>query len=580
MGRITDLLPSLYYGKENDLTRFTDILDFEIRELEKKVRGITDLINVDKCPDDKLPYLAALTNCPLIGNDPIFWRKQIKNWAYILKLKGTKRSLELVLDSVGAESWEIKTFFRDAVGGYVTKKPEGNPFIDYNGIWRNIRTHYFGIEFHLGKDFIEAQNYDWDVESVRKKLSFWFERGKPYHSELLGMVILPPKFPPDDHICLWDFCLWEHPPIRNYNWGILTPEISIGEYISDFARKFERKYFTVSDTAFWDISTWGNIPVRLIQVSPGHIYGFSCFMDWGDEYTLTPYKPETEKIIVPKLITPTLWDNSTWDGQIYELVEELQEREKLTGSVMLWDNSRWGYTSTRARRSFASIIGRRFSGDFNLAESKTQFAPGTLRIFASYRRPKWGDFSWKNGYTWRDNQKQGKFKSFFISRYYASLEYGEKEKTILPAVLDHVNWDYLKGTIENSRRKFIHIENARNFERVISGLIDWNKNIQPCFSKGSIKAISKAEFPEIKATFRQEKLTGINTALEWTFDERIDVSSIWDEAVWDNQKIYIKGNAPKPKWSNYKTWKKSATWNRTTELCATAIFGTWKEDLN
>ena len=145
MGRITDLLPALYHGEDNDLTRFTDVLDFEIKYLERSTRGITDLINIDRCPDDKLPYLAAIINCPLIGDDPVFWRKQIRNWPYILRLKGTQRSLELVLNSIDVESSEIKTFFRDERGRYVTTRPDGMPFIDDNGVWRNIRTHYYSL---------------------------------------------------------------------------------------------------------------------------------------------------------------------------------------------------------------------------------------------------------------------------------------------------------------------------------------------------------------------------------------------------------------------------------------------------
>ena len=204
MGRITDLLPALYHGGDNDITRFTGILDDEIRELERSIKGITTLINIDRCPDDKLPYLAAIVNCPLIGDDPIFWRKQIRNWPYILRLKGTQRSLELVLDSIDVEDSKIKTFFRNERGRYVTTKPDGEPFLDANGLWRNIRTHYFGIDLTLTRDFVERTNYDWDETEISEKLQFWLERGKPYHSELLHLNIFPPDFLPDDHVHRWD----------------------------------------------------------------------------------------------------------------------------------------------------------------------------------------------------------------------------------------------------------------------------------------------------------------------------------------------------------------------------------------
>ena len=112
MGRISDIIPSLYYQNPNDLIKFVDALDVEVNLLEKQVAGITDLINVDKCPDDKLVYLAALTNCPLIGNDPILWRRQIKNWPYLLKMKGTELSLDIFLNSIGATVHNVRTFFK------------------------------------------------------------------------------------------------------------------------------------------------------------------------------------------------------------------------------------------------------------------------------------------------------------------------------------------------------------------------------------------------------------------------------------------------------------------------------------
>ena len=172
MGKILDIIPYFYFQKDNNLAPFIEVLDSEYDELEKKISGITDLINVDKCPDDKLVYLAALTGCPLIGNDTLFWRRQIKNWPHILKLKGTQKSLELVLDSVGADSWDIKTFFRDAGGGYVTHKPDGKPFLDNSGLWCNIRTHYFGVQLTLSKNFVEKHDFNWDVQEVKEKVNY------------------------------------------------------------------------------------------------------------------------------------------------------------------------------------------------------------------------------------------------------------------------------------------------------------------------------------------------------------------------------------------------------------------------
>ena len=188
MGRISDIIPPIYYDKQNDLIRYTDCLDVEVKELERQIRGITDLINVDKCPEDKLPYLAAITNCPLMGNDPALWRRQIKNWPYLLKIKGTALSLELFLDSIDVDEHKIYTFFRDAEGNLVEDKPEGAPFQDSSGLWHNVRTHYFDLDI-----IYEDEHYltwtEWHQDFLRS-MNIWLTRAKPFHSELRTLKVI------------------------------------------------------------------------------------------------------------------------------------------------------------------------------------------------------------------------------------------------------------------------------------------------------------------------------------------------------------------------------------------------------
>ena len=354
MGRIADIIPALYHGKDNELIPFVEALDVEVKDLERKVRGITDLINIDKCPDEKLPYLAALTNCPLIGDDPAFWRKQIRNWPYILKLKGTERSLELVLDSIGADSWVIKTFFRDAGGGYITTKPTGQPFKDSDGLWHNIRTHYFGIEFVMSEAFVEGQDFIWDSEELKEKLALWFEHGKPYHAELLNMIILPPKFIDDDHICRWDVCNWEHAELIPYKWGIITPNEGIDDSVC-VLHGFERGLFNMSDVAFWDVSSWDEMPYRLLTVGAFYETGIFASLEWGEGDAA--------------MLSPNLWDYSQWD-----------------------------FVST-----YSNVIG--FEFDYTIPAAVIQDAEQIISAFTYTDiicdlRPRWDAQSWQEHYTW------------------------------------------------------------------------------------------------------------------------------------------------------------------------------------
>ena len=378
MGRLSDIIPPLYYGGSNDLIRFTGILDDDVTGLERQVRGITDLINIDKCPDDKLPYLAALTNCPLIGDDPAFWRRQIRNWPYILKLKGTQRSLELVLDSIGADSWDIKTFFRDAGGGYVTVKPTGQPFKDNDGLWHNIRTHYFGIEFTMGKDFVERADFNWDVEEVREKLRFWFEHGKPYHAELLNMIILPPKFLPDDHICRWDICTWEHARWKRYDWGLLTPANPFFEHDPNLNSSFTRGIFTVSDVPYWDFCVWGEMFYRLLQV--GRTFETGIFAELEDD--------------IGTWHTPSNWGGFSWSE------------------------------ARRFYRPVGSMIERSFNALMHIEGSGVLAGAIPFTGIICNARPYWDLHTWKEHYTWREAVEQPPVASCPNTGLPAALEWG------------------------------------------------------------------------------------------------------------------------------------------------------------
>ena len=186
MGRISDIIPPLYYDSKNDLIRYIDCFDVEVKELEQKIKGLTDLVNIDKCPDDKLPYLAALTNCPLMGTDPILWRNQIRNWPYLLKIKGTALSLDVFLHLIDVDEHKLYTFFRDSEGNLIENKPEGEPF-EKDGLWYNIRTHYFDLDIIYNEGHYLTWT-EWHDDFLRS-INIWLTRLKPFHAELRNLDV-------------------------------------------------------------------------------------------------------------------------------------------------------------------------------------------------------------------------------------------------------------------------------------------------------------------------------------------------------------------------------------------------------
>ena len=187
MKRISEVVPSLYYTDKNDLVRFLEALDVEVDLIESSVQGIANLIDVDKCPDDKLPYLANLVGCPLPGTNSAVHRRMLRNWPWLLKIKGTERSFNIYLNTIGAMKHRIPTYFRDALGEYTETKPNGEPF-EAGGIWYNIRTHYFGLETTWnGEEYTRYENWHEDfIENV----SWWLRRMKPFHAELLRWITI------------------------------------------------------------------------------------------------------------------------------------------------------------------------------------------------------------------------------------------------------------------------------------------------------------------------------------------------------------------------------------------------------
>ena len=179
--RITPLLPRIYHNGDG-LVPFVELLEPEVGKIEDLTAELTNLIDIDKIPDKYLPYLASKTNTPLMGDDPALWRGQIRNWPEILKIKGTERSLKMFFRSLGFTRYDIKTFWRDANGNYVTEKPDGEPFKGPDGVWYNSRTHYFSVRLWWSVNSRVGSEADGSILNFIRR---WLPRVKPAYAELL-----------------------------------------------------------------------------------------------------------------------------------------------------------------------------------------------------------------------------------------------------------------------------------------------------------------------------------------------------------------------------------------------------------
>jgi phage tail-like protein len=93
------------YESKGPLFKFLKALSYLQHDIDNEIAKLETLYDIDKCPEEYLPYLAQLLGWHLFGYDTNRWRLQLKNAVRIYKAKGTKRSLQLALDSIFSESF-------------------------------------------------------------------------------------------------------------------------------------------------------------------------------------------------------------------------------------------------------------------------------------------------------------------------------------------------------------------------------------------------------------------------------------------------------------------------------------------
>ena len=82
------------------LTRFLDALSFSISDRLTEQGEIGVLYDIGKCPDEFLELLGELIGWRFIGGDVDKWRVQLRNAVFIYKMKGTKRAIQYLLDTL------------------------------------------------------------------------------------------------------------------------------------------------------------------------------------------------------------------------------------------------------------------------------------------------------------------------------------------------------------------------------------------------------------------------------------------------------------------------------------------------
>jgi len=116
---ITDYLSTgdLLTGQElaAPFSRFMQGASYSFFDTNDDVSKLSNIYNIEKCPDNLLPYLADLIGWRLYGSSPTSWRRQIRGATSLYKQKGTKKGLHnaltTVLPTVGIQASSISEFY-------------------------------------------------------------------------------------------------------------------------------------------------------------------------------------------------------------------------------------------------------------------------------------------------------------------------------------------------------------------------------------------------------------------------------------------------------------------------------------
>jgi len=101
-------------------TKFLTGLSYSIYDVDDQINNLNLLYDIDRCPDEFLPRIADLISWELIGNNPDKWRIQLKNAINIYKAKGTRKALELVLQSTfGETSFNLSSQINELYESYI-----------------------------------------------------------------------------------------------------------------------------------------------------------------------------------------------------------------------------------------------------------------------------------------------------------------------------------------------------------------------------------------------------------------------------------------------------------------------------
>lgn len=179
------------------LARFLQAMSFSFSDRLTEQDEIGILYDIGRCPDEFLELLAELIGWRFIGADVDKWRVQLRNAVEIYKMKGTRRSIQILLDtlfSTGAfnvtssdtlsELWE--SYIPDII--YYSLATSSDAFKKLGSVYTEELATQFGIPHY------DPNSMDTNIKYAVDKIMFDLVRDFPNSFILSGKNFPTPEF--------------------------------------------------------------------------------------------------------------------------------------------------------------------------------------------------------------------------------------------------------------------------------------------------------------------------------------------------------------------------------------------------
>ncbi len=366
---LKDIIPSSIANDKNVQAIIT-ASDPQLQEVSRSIREAFIVSRINELPENVIDLLA--------------WQWHVDFYEPELPIE-TKR--ELVLESI---KWHRKKGTKAAIISVLKKLGFVPTIKEWFEPELQTEPHTFSVRGYYEDDQIDV---DFLGEQTHEILTQIIEETKPARSHLIKLTIAPIPIDLTDHICRWDVCSWEHMDLLSSQWNIITPVAPLDDSVC-VIYDFERGLFNISDSTFWDVSAWDDLPYRLLLVGAFYETGISASLEWGEGASAT--------------LSPNLWDYSQWD-----------------------------FVST-----YSNVIG--FEFDYTIPVAVIQEA---VQIISSFTytdiicdtRPRWDDKNWLEHYAWIEHSVHDIIPEF-VRGIVGSLEWNDKREYPV-SFWDNDRWD-------------------------------------------------------------------------------------------------------------------------------------------